>query len=302
MSIFDFFKKKGEPEKQPVKRAGEGLADEIKRLAKNQIRVEIDKRAKDISADTSKIGGKPYLPVDFAWPVYTDKDDGETRPLSFFCQIKLADVKALDKDGVLPDKGIMSFFYECDSFCWGFDPADKGAVRAYYHEDMAGFAPFDIPADLSEEYVMPELALKFTSEVSYPKFEEFSVHSNMNCDWEEYDDALAQLGADPDEGYEGHKLLGYADIIQDEMLTECERSVRGLYSGNPESYQNTSEEDNAEILANAKDWVLLLQLSTIEKGDFTHMFGDCGMLYYYIKKEDLYAKRFENIWFSLQCG
>lgn len=298
MSVFGFFKKKN----VPVKNTGDGIAAEIKKLAKNEICIDVDKRAKNISADASKIGGKPYLPADFLWPAYKDKNEGETRPLSFFCQINLADVKGLDKDDVLPAGGMLSFFYECDSFCWGFDPADKGAARVYYFEDIAGFAPFDIPEELDEGYVMPELAVKFTSDISYPKFEEFSVHSDMNCDWEEYDQALAELGIDTDEGYEGHKLLGYADIIQDEMLTECERSVRGLYSGNPESYKNTPAEESADITEKAKDWTLLLQLGTIEKGDFSWMFGDCGMLYFYIKKEDLYAKRFENMWFSVQCG
>ena len=32
------------------------------------------------------------------------------------------------------------------------------------------------------------------------------------------------------------------------------------------------------------------------------MFGDCGMLYFYIRKEDLAARRFDNVHFVLQCG
>jgi hypothetical protein len=55
------------------------------------------------------------------------------------------------------------------------------------------------------------------------------------------------------------------------------------------------------IYNKAKEWTLLLQLGTIGSGDFEWMFGDCGMLYYYIKKEDLAAKKFDNIWFALQC-
>ena len=32
------------------------------------------------------------------------------------------------------------------------------------------------------------------------------------------------------------------------------------------------------------------------------MFGDCGMLYFYIRKEDLAAQRFDKVHFVFQCG
>ena len=47
---------------------------------------------------------------------------------------------------------------------------------------------------------------------------------------------------------------------------------------------------------------MLLQLSTLEKEEWELMWGDCGMLYFYIRRQDLAQKRFENAWFSLQCG
>lgn len=46
---------------------------------------------------------------------------------------------------------------------------------------------------------------------------------------------------------------------------------------------------------------MLLQLTTLEKDDWEWMWGDCGMLYFYIKRQYLAARRFENAWFSLQC-
>ena len=129
--------------------------------------------------------------------------------------------------------------------------------------------------------------------------------SGFDIDFEEYYRALRALGIDKeedsDEDIEEHKLLGYADVIQNEMLTECERTHRGLYSGDPESYRDTPEDEEADIAEHAKDWMLLLQLSSIETDDFEFMFGDCGMLYFYIKREDLAAMRFDRIEFSVQC-
>lgn len=287
MSIFDLFKKKSYP-------VPKGL---VSSLAKNEIVMSVDEDADAVPPQASKIGGKPWLPKDFQWPVY--KSD-ETHPLSFLCQINLAEVKQYDRDGLLPEKGMLYFFYECEAFCWGFDPEDTGCAQVFYYEDIDGFAPVEWPKDIAEDYVVPEMAVRFKAQPSYPKYEELEYHSSMECDWGDYDTALEKLGVDMDA--ENHKLLGYADIIQNEMLSECERVTRGLYCGDPESYQNTSEDEEASIQRGAKDWILLLQLTTLEKGDWEWMWGDCGMLYFYIKRQDLAARHFENAWFSLQCG
>lgn len=295
MSIFNIFKKKS-PNNE--------LHAAIKALEKTEILMMPQENASVKHPDASKIGGKPYLPADFEWPTFTDSDDNVTRPLSFFCQINLAEVKPFDKDGVLPGSGMLYFFYECESMKWGFDAADHGAARVFWVDttDLLNYVPLDIPEDIAEEYVIPEIALQFKARKSYPKFEEFEVYSDLEPDWEEYDEVLEKLGVDVDEDSEDHKLLGYADIIQNEMLTECERTSRGLYCGDPESYRNTPKDVEADIAKHAADWVLLLQLSTITKGEFEWMFGDCGMLYFYIRKEDLAAMRFDKASFSVQCG
>lgn len=304
MSIFDFFNKQKKEKEVPASTKNDisEIKKEILRLTKNSIIMEADNRTKSLRPDSSKIGGKPFLPVDFVWPIFTDKADNETRPLSFFCQLNLSELAPFDKEKLLPEKGILSFFYECESFCWGFDPEDKGAARVFYFEDTSDFIAFDVPEDLNEDYTIPEIAVKFKTEISYPRFEEFGIHSDIECDWDSYDNILASLGVNIDQDPEGHKILGYADIIQDEMLSECERIGRGLSCGDSESYKNTPADVSADITDKAKEWTLLLQLGTIEKGDFEWMFGDCGMLYYYIKKDDLAEKRFENMQFSVQCG
>ena len=287
------FRKKSTPDIPP----------EIQSLKKNSILLNVMKRSNEASrADGCKIGGLPYLPANFVWPTFTSPEDGITRPLSFFCQIDLAEMKPYDTDNVLPEQGLLSFFYECESFRWGFDPADSGAAQVFYFENTDGFIPTNLPDAIAEEHRMPEISLLFQTVPSYPCYEEFSIHSNLKCDWDAYDEARAALGINVDEDPNCHKLLGYADLIQDEMLTECERIARGLYCGDAESFQNTPDDVKADIHSSASEWVLLLQLSTISKRKFEWMFGDCGMLYYFIRKEDLAAKRFDRIHFSVQCG
>lgn len=47
----------------------------------------------------------------------------------------------------------------------------------------------------------------------------------------------------------------------------------------------------------------MFQLDSVksEEEDFELMLGDCGMLYFYIRKEDLPARRFDRVWLILQC-
>ena len=43
-------------------------------------------------------------------------------------------------------------------------------------------------------------------------------------------------------------------------------------------------------------------MGTVESGDYELMFGDCGYIYFWIRKEDLAARRFDKCWLILQCG
>jgi uncharacterized protein YwqG len=275
------------------------ILEKIKLLGKNEITILADECDEVSRPDESKIGGNPYLPSDFSWPVLTYEDDS-TVPLSFFCQINLDDVAEYDVDGVLPRHGMLYFFYECESSSWGYDPEDRDCARVYYYEDTSGFSPFDPPEDIAEEYLIPEIKISFRRKVSYPSFEEFSESNGCPLDFEEYYDVLRSLGAELDSDSE-HKLLGYADIIQNEMLTDCERINRDLYCGDFESYAETPVDILAEINASRDEWTLLLQLGTISCDAFEWMFGDCGILYFYIKKGDLEKRKFEKTIFFVQC-
>ncbi len=291
-----FFKKK----KQPL-----NLESLVKPLLRNAISVTLGKSGSPLAPDSSKLGGKPCLPKDFEWPHFEGSTyDGETanRPLSFLCQINLADVATLDTENLLPQTGLLCFFYEMESMCWGFDPADEGCARVYYFENLQDLTPTDFPETLSEEYVVKEYPLRFKAGKSAPSWEELDCHLDVpdGVDWDAYDEMLEDMGMVLDA--EHSKLLGYADLIQGEMLTECERCRRGLYCGDHASYVNTPQEVKDDIQKHAADWQLLLQLASVTDDDCELMWGDCGNLYFYITKEDLAARRFDRVWLALQCG
>ena len=279
------------------------LEEVFEALRKNEILITAKGSSKKLAPHASKFGGFPSVPTDFAWPRYKAENlDGEfgDRPLSFLCQINLEEISAFDKESLLPHKGMLLFFYEQDSFRWGFSPDDKGCARVYYFEDVSVLVPLAPPEDLKDEFKVIEFNLSFKSRDSYPSFEEASLHPEVELDWDDWDEYLENCGYGLE--CERHKLLGFADLIQSEMLTECERTSRGIDCGEPESYDNIPEEVKEDIKKVATDWILLFQMASIEYKDFELMFGDVGNLYFYIRKQDLKDRNFSNIWLILQCG
>lgn len=264
----------------------------------------------------SKIGGAPSVPKAFQWPYFESKSykgDIANRPLSFLAQINLEEVAELDKENLLPKSGMLSFFYEMESQLWGFDPKDKGCAKVFYFEPSEILDTCAFPEDLIEDARFPEFSLTFEYKVGVPSYFDFSeelvkakipeaFEENPDiCDYENYEEIRTDFGCDKDDWSEVTQLLGYPDVIQNPMEEQCEMVTRGIYCGGPKTLPEALE---SEIEKASKEWLLLFQMGTIsnEAGKFELMFGDCGHIYFWIKKEDLAKKKFENSWLILQCG
>ncbi|WP_177160107.1 DUF1963 domain-containing protein, partial [uncultured Fusobacterium sp.] len=113
----------------------------------------------------------------------------------------------------------------------------------------------------------------------------------------EFEKDLEELGYKADTT----KLLGHPELIQEEYWEECEGVARkNIYYGSaPIKYG--SDEVKKSIKENAKDWILLMQVSELEIGDYGLYFGDSGKIYFNIRKEDLKNKNFDDVWLILQC-
>ena len=86
------------------------------------------------------------------------------------------------------------------------------------------------------------------------------------------------------------------------MEEECEIVTRGYRLGSPEDFAVIPDDILEQVKINSKDWILLFQMGTIETEDMDYMFGDCGHIYFWIRKQDLKNKNFDRIWLILQCG
>ncbi len=148
---------------------------------------------------------------------------------------------------------------------------------------------------------MPALNITANAEKSYPTNEDFYLNrKDYSQTIDDFKAAEAQLNIQrPDNR---SKLLGWADVIQGNMTSECELIARGYTSDEVWNGGNFPKEELEKIETAADKWTLLFQLDTVEHRGFSLMFGNYGRIYFYIRKDDLRAKRFDRIWLILQCG
>lgn len=255
---------------------------------------------------SSKIGGKPDLPKDFQWFYFKGEDCKnrvENRPLSFLMQINCEEVHKYDKESLLPEKGMLYFFYELLSMSWGFSPQDRGSAKVFYYDgEIEDLVSADFPKDMEKDCIIPESKIDFENMNDYP-IDFFDYYDPDDSD-EEMDRKEKEFAKELDElGYKADttKLLGHPEFIQGDYWEECEGvSRKNIYYGSaPIKYG--SDEVKKSIKENAKDWILLMQVSELAIGDYGLYFGDSGKIYFNIRKEDLKNKNFDDVWLILQC-
>ena len=227
-----------------------------------------------LPAGCSKYGGRPDVPADFQWP-----HDNNGYPLSLLLQIDCADLASLDREGLLPTSGQLYFFYELSEMR---RDGKKNSVRVIYNDKPSSqLHPLDYPENLGKHYQLQECRLQFSQRTSFPDLKEVGhlthkrVKTKENIEFEVASDRLEEKYCPESEGI--GNMLGYAFLIE------------------------------KPIVKDLSDHVLLLQLDSSEywqEEDTTPhdlQFGNGGCIYFYIKREDLLARRFDSITFALQC-
>ena len=239
----------------------------------------------------NKLGGLPNLPEDIVWPEWNE------RPLAFLCQFYLSTIPAEYAHLPFPRSGCLYFFYDSEQSTWGFDPKDKGSWQVLYTAvNAANYPERKPPEDLDEETIYAEKFVACSLIDSYPDFQDDRINALQfgKRQFDEYH-KLCAAGSD---GQPCHQLFGYPSPVQgSDMDLECQLVSNGLYCGDATGYNSKAAKT---LKAGRADWLLLLQLDTDD--DAGMMWGDAGMLYFWIKKDDLAAGRFENCWMILQCG
>lgn len=236
----------------------------------------------------SHFGGMPNLPPGIAWPEHDGKK------LGFLARLSLSELQAACPVDWLPSAGALLFFYDIDGQAWGFDPKDRGSSVTLLVPDL----PVAMPEPGSEGSAasIPHRTIAFRRIEVFPSWERESVAAlRLN---ERESDILFDLIASPFGKAPAHQVSGFPNPVQgDDMELECQLVSNGLYCGSPSGYEDV----RAQVLkAGAANWRLLFQMDSDD--ELGVMWGDSGIIYYWVEEHAARAGDFRNTWLILQCG
>lgn len=228
----------------------------------------------------SKVGGVPYRPLDMQWPA-----DSAGRPLHFLAQINFAQLPHLPR---FPDAGILQFFVGEDLGWLGchFSVEDAPVYDTYrvvFHE-----RPYEDPALLRVDvppYENPEdgpfirpVELRMTGTL---------VELPISPDDRNFRAALNWTATTPDRYVLGEQLHG----VYQEACAAVHPTLDQI-GGYPAFRQ--SDPRNA-----GQSHRLLFQLASNE--DLGFVFGDVGIMNFFIQPDDLRKGDFTRVVYYWDC-
>jgi uncharacterized protein YwqG len=274
--LFGKAKRNAGPARDPAERASAVVA-QLESLAQPCLRMSAG------GPGHSRLGGVPNLRS--PWPRY------EGRPLCCVAQLDLAEMRAAGGPDWLPDDGRLIFFYELKHGAWGIEASDAGSSVVVY--ETGDRTQTIEPSDLPEEARFPAYPLRFAAATSLPPEERLGINRKGLTRAEKLAIEAAVEALQPAEPV--HQVGGFPQPVQgDDMEVQCQSVTQGAYLGGGDGSKKPER-----MSSNAADWRLLLQLDT--DNDAGMMWGDTGMLYFWIREQDARAGEFSKIWMILQC-
>ena len=187
-------------------------------------------------------------------------------PRQFVAQFDFAEI---NPDGQLKDfpaTGLMYIFI--DDICNGCD------CKVLFFEQAEKLTVAKKPEDL--ETVYKEIFLTHELIKTYPGI--------WTCD-----EAKQICDSNPQNGMD--------EVYSNKTSERCERNFVGGWSSYGDIDWFMDEQERPE------EWVLLCQIASDENcDDDGFMWSDAGTLYFYIRKKDLIAQKFDNVQLDMECG
>ena len=224
------------------------------------------------STTESYFGDLPKVDHGFVWPM----KDGY--PLHFIGQLKCSDITFYGLK-----EGYLLFFY--DNRHWGYSPNDRGHAIVMHQYGEVQLKKEDLPVltlkhffGLITKKMTPPIYSRcnviFKEGLSYPSLERKLIHFGNQRSEEYLEEAYCEFWTEIQPLVQ---IGGYPSPIQSDFMEyDCIKAYN---------------------LGQREDWVLLLQL--FEVGNM--VWGDAGILYWFIHKDDLQQKDFSRVWMVTQC-
>jgi len=238
-------------------------------------------------------------------------------PLTFLGQIYLEEVPRYGDFPNLPSSGTLCFFWDVLLNPPGSRASSRGSCRVVYINDVSELQTRAFPTEMVEKF-SNELDIRLGDFQCGLSFEPSWVSSNyldstLEADDDDEDSILASFLRESID----HIPNGFPERDEATILVKDHSSAGApmhLLFGSPMEIQNPMEEmcqlcfhgfdedSNADVTflkEGVKDWQLLLQLDSDDNLDW--LWGDAGMLYFWIRKQDLEKQDFSNVWCEMQC-
>jgi uncharacterized protein YwqG len=245
------------------------------------------------------LGGSPLLPEELEWPTW----DGHG-PLTFIGAIDCGALPAKDLDIPLPEDGALLFFYfdgqiddsaeELEDWTPATDtekatlgarvlyvPADAEMAERAAPEPLGAYGRILLGGDLiatEPDFDHPAFRAAFGD-----PYDPASPHSALAGD--DFDAAVDEVseGRSPN-----HQIAGYTSPVQGSVENEAARAA----------YPVKDEQALGARAALAEQLVLLAQIDSDDSNEMS--WGDAGVLYWLIRRDDLAARRFDTALFTWQ--
>ena len=232
----------------------------------------------------SHFGGVPNLPSGVAWP------ERAGARLAFLARLSLPELRRAHPIDWLPPDGALLFFYDVDGQPWGFDPKDRGGWAVLHVPDLA-----DPISAAGGGAGVPHHNAAFCRIGVLPSFERKVVEDLKLSDKES--DLYAERSDAIFGGQPQHQVGGYPSPIQgDDMEREAQLASHGIYCGDE---RHSTDSRVPSLTPGAANWRLLLQFDSDD--DLDLMWGDGGLLYFWVEADAARNGRFDNSWLILQC-
>jgi len=275
------------------------VRDQLDAMVRPAIYIECARLNEDLPIGSSKFGGCPDLPSEFEWPTYQPSPTCERVAISLVAQIRLSDIAPFDVENKLPHNGWLWFFSDQFGLYKHFSDdlevySDPRGTKVLYLPDESRVLSRAMPQGrmITERPWQPR-SLAFKSHPTLPSLEtswiadagsDEGVVKLDRSEWSSYAD-IHHEGLIGDR----HHLLGYSDDVQPRQLERGYRDFRNyLFASEPEP--KTTEQWTQAFLKGR----LLFE---IESNDDMN-FGRWGCGSFFMRDEDMKARRFDRVWFS----
>lgn len=257
------------------------VSAEIEQVALPSVRLSTHRSNEaQLAPGCTRFGGTPDTPTDWVWPVFKGS------ALPFVAQLNLTEMASyIDFSPFLPDSGILTFFFDVDAF-FNTGSGDAATWKVEYFEQAPpATSRYTVASEMPVPAIIyPPCPVTCTLEWTLPDYDPYSTTflqrpgiTQLLTEEEkrEYYDLQSTLSGRKGLKYHRaiHRFLGHPDIIQVDM--------------------------RADLGGEASDWLLLLQVDTDGTTDMD--WGDTGMIYYWMRRQDALRRDFSRVQLVLQC-